>query len=113
MKCAQAYLAKTLPVVPPVLDEIEEPQSAGTASTDAVAGFLGRYLACEPHQLTVLALWVIYTWCFEHISTAVYLASLERFSPGLTVQRATEFRSATPSAADFPAIGVAYRGCAD
>jgi hypothetical protein len=83
MKRAQAYLAKTLPVVPPVLDEIEEPQSAGAASADAVARFLGRYLACEPHQLTVLALWVIYTRCSEHISTAVYLAVLRAFFAGI------------------------------
>src|SRR6267142_2970572 len=78
MNRAQAYLAKTLPVAPSALDEIEEPPSVETASgapiADAISGFLGRYLACEPHQLTVLSLWVIYTWCFERFSTATYLS---------------------------------------
>ncbi len=78
MNRAQAYLAKTLPVAPSALDEIEEPPSVETGSgapiADAIARFLGRYLACEPHQLTVLALWVIYTWCFERFSTATYLS---------------------------------------
>src|SRR5258708_34540893 len=78
MNRAQAYLAKTLPVAPSALDEIEEPPSVETASgapiADAIARFLGRYLACEPHQLTVLALWVVYTWCFERFSTAPYLS---------------------------------------
>ena len=77
MNRAQSYLEKTLPVAPSVLEEIEEPPSVETTSgapiADAIANFLGRYLACEPHQLTVLALWVIYIWCFEHFSTAAYL----------------------------------------
>ena len=77
MNRAQSSLEKTLPVAPSVLEEIEEPPSVETTSgapiADAIANFLGRYLACEPHQLTVLALWVIYIWCFEHFSTAAYL----------------------------------------
>ena len=39
----------------------------------AVVSFLRRYLVCDDHQLTLLALWVVYTRCFEHFSSAVYL----------------------------------------
>src|SRR5579864_9136755 len=63
MNHVQAYLRKkTLPH----LDEIED------IATD-IANFISRYLACGPHQLTLLALWVIYCWNFEHFSSAVYL----------------------------------------
>ncbi|HWZ46160.1 MAG TPA: DUF3631 domain-containing protein [Candidatus Saccharimonadales bacterium] len=77
MNRAQASLKKTLPTAPPIPEEIEEPTPAKTAPgatiADSIAAFLGRYLACEPHQRTVLALWVVYSWCFEHFPTAAYL----------------------------------------
>lgn len=40
---------------------------------DALAGFLRRYLVCTEHQLAILALWVVHTWCFEHFYVAAYL----------------------------------------
>ena len=71
----RAYLKKMIPMPPSVLDEIEESQFVETTSiADTVADFLCRYLACEPHQLTLLTLWVIYTWCFQHFYTAAYLS---------------------------------------
>ena len=77
MNRAQATLKKMLPMVPPALEEIEEPPSVETAPgapiANAIASFFDGYLACEPHQITVLTLWVIYTWCFEHFPTAAYL----------------------------------------
>jgi hypothetical protein len=39
----------------------------------AIVSFLRQYLVCDDHQLTLLALWVVYTRCFEHFSSAVYL----------------------------------------
>src|SRR6267154_2644927 len=47
--------------------------ATGVPIVDAISSFLSNYLACDPHQLTVLTLWVIYTWCFEHFFTAAYL----------------------------------------
>jgi hypothetical protein len=40
---------------------------------DAIANHISRYLACDPHQLTVLTLWAAHTWCYESFPTAVYL----------------------------------------
>jgi hypothetical protein len=68
---------RILPMAPPIPAEIDGPRPGKTAQhasiADVVAGFLSRYLACEPHQLTVLTLWIIYTRCFERFPTAAYL----------------------------------------
>jgi hypothetical protein len=53
MNRAHAYLEKTLPVVPSVLEGIEKPPSVETAS--AGAAFLGWYLACAPHRFICAA----------------------------------------------------------
>jgi hypothetical protein len=88
MNRVQAYLEKALSGAPPILAGIEEPPSvqiaAGAPVADAISAFLSRYLACEAHQLTVLALWVIYTWCFGHFSTNVYSAFFQRFFAGFS-----------------------------
>jgi hypothetical protein len=39
--------------------------------------------------------------------------AFERYLPPLTFRRATKSPSATPPEGEFPAIGVAYRACAD
>lgn len=70
MKRNRAYLKKMIPSAPPVSGETEEPPSVA----DDVTHFLRRYLACQPAQADILALWVIYTWCFGHFPTAAYLA---------------------------------------
>lgn len=96
----RAYLSKVSPQLPPglepetpgapvlvVADETEdlpvenspsepaiEPEPPDSpAMLDEVASFLGQYLACDEHQLAILALWVLHTWCFNHFATAVYL----------------------------------------
>ncbi|HEY6249119.1 MAG TPA: DUF3631 domain-containing protein [Candidatus Angelobacter sp.] len=40
---------------------------------DAIAAWISQHLVCDPHQLTVLTLWVAHTWSFQHSPTAVYL----------------------------------------
>ena len=40
---------------------------------DAVEAFIREFLVCDDHQLTVLALWSAYTWCFPNFLTAPYL----------------------------------------
>ena len=43
------------------------------ALLDEIASFLRRYLVCDEHQITVLALWVVHTWCFRVFHTIPYL----------------------------------------
>jgi len=31
---------------------------------DSLSTHIRRYLVCDKHQLTILALWTLYTWCF-------------------------------------------------
>jgi len=38
-----------------------------------VASYIRRYLVCDDHQLTILALWTLYTWCYNYFPTAAYL----------------------------------------
>lgn len=49
------------------------PVQDNTKELAALVEFLRRYLVCDEHHFTVLALWIIHTWCFELFSTAVYL----------------------------------------
>lgn len=71
MNTATAYLRKTN-LAALDANEIEGPSADSIA--DDIAAFLDRYLACEPYQLGILALWVIYTRCFQHFPTATYLS---------------------------------------
>lgn len=49
------------------------PEPPASQLFDAIAAHIGRYLACDPHQLTVLTLWAAHTWCFRSSRTAAYL----------------------------------------
>jgi hypothetical protein len=40
---------------------------------DELATFLSDYLVSTYDQLTILALWIVHTWCFEAFSTTTYL----------------------------------------
>src|SRR6516164_3069960 len=37
---------------------------------DSLSSHIRRYLVCDKHQLTILALWTLYTWCFDSFCTA-------------------------------------------
>ena len=39
----------------------------------SILDFLSRYLVCDEHQFTILALWIVHTWTFRNASTAAYL----------------------------------------
>lgn len=41
---------------------------------DEVCAFIARYLQCSESQRTVLALWVLHTWCFAAARSTPYLA---------------------------------------
>jgi hypothetical protein len=38
-----------------------------------IVSFLRRYLVCDDHQLTLLALWSLHTWCYPCFRTTPYL----------------------------------------
>ena len=40
---------------------------------DSIVVFLRKYLICDDYQLTILALWITHTWCFEQFSSVAYL----------------------------------------
>jgi hypothetical protein len=62
---------------------IESPTLADLENLDSITGdqllqeiseFIGRYLQCSDHQRTVLALWVIHTYCLPAAQVTPYLA---------------------------------------
>ncbi|HEY6349246.1 MAG TPA: DUF3631 domain-containing protein [Candidatus Angelobacter sp.] len=60
-----ADLIQRQPQLPPPPDPV--------AMLDSLAKFLRRHLVCEDYQLTLLALWIVHTWCFRSFPTAAYL----------------------------------------
>ncbi|HEY6350922.1 MAG TPA: DUF3631 domain-containing protein [Candidatus Angelobacter sp.] len=40
---------------------------------NAITGFLRRHLICDDHQYTLLALWIVHTWCARHFPAVPYL----------------------------------------
>src|SRR5215471_11722445 len=40
---------------------------------DGLTSFFRQYLACDQHQLNVIALWIVHTWCYQHFPTTAYL----------------------------------------
>src|SRR5882672_2583631 len=62
------------PFCAPSSAAVEElPAKDNAKQLAALVEFLRRYLVCDEHQFTVLALWIVHTWCFELFSNAPYL----------------------------------------
>lgn len=40
---------------------------------DSITSFIRRYLVCDEYQLTILSLWVVQTWCYQHFLSTAYL----------------------------------------
>ena len=40
---------------------------------DSVASYIREYLVCNDHQLTLVTLWGLYTWCYQHFRSVAYL----------------------------------------
>ncbi|HXB22890.1 MAG TPA: hypothetical protein VNV88_15995 [Candidatus Solibacter sp.] len=58
------------PTAPPA----EEEQASGAQKMlNEIVSFLRRYLVCDDHQLTLLALWSLHTWCYSCFPTTPYL----------------------------------------
>jgi len=62
----------TPPVVPPK-PLITEAKTPAMDMLAAIVAFLRKYLVCDEHQLTILALWIIHTWCYDVFPTSAYL----------------------------------------
>ncbi len=62
------------PFCAPFSEAVEDSPAPDNAKQLAtLVEFLRQYLVCDEHQFTVLALWIVHTWCFELFSTAAYL----------------------------------------
>ena len=40
---------------------------------DSIVAYLRKYLVCDDHQYTVLALWIVHTWTFRNFRSVAYL----------------------------------------
>jgi Protein of unknown function (DUF3631) len=57
------------------MPEPEPPKPAKNQKMlDDICAFLARYLQCSQNQRTVLALWILHTWCFAAARSTPYLA---------------------------------------
>ncbi|HEY6351612.1 MAG TPA: DUF3631 domain-containing protein [Candidatus Angelobacter sp.] len=71
---AAAKPASQSPPGPPERSPQSTPSNANPVEMlDGLTDFLRQYLVCDQHQLNVLALWIIHTWCYQHFPTATYL----------------------------------------
>src|SRR5579864_7420816 len=68
----QASPANQEQALVPIVDALP-PERPAHKLFDSIAAYISRHLACDPHQLTVLTLWVGHTWSFRGSPTAVYL----------------------------------------
>jgi hypothetical protein len=58
----------------PVGQPTEEDQAPEPPEmVNEIVSFLRRYLVCDDHQLTLLALWSLHTWCYACFYTTPYL----------------------------------------
>ena len=62
------------PAPPAVTESAPQPQPVALPETfDALYNLLGKYLVCTDHQRTILALWIVHTYCFEVFPATPYL----------------------------------------
>jgi hypothetical protein len=74
-KPAPVITAHVLEVKSATVPQPEPPKPTRSQKMlDDVCAFLGRYLQCSPHQRTVLALWILHTYCFGAARSTPYLA---------------------------------------
>ena len=49
------------------------PENPAPQMLDSISSFIRRYLICDEHQLTILALWIVHTWSYSRFLTTAYL----------------------------------------
>lgn len=56
-------------------ESVADPESTdGAALLDRVSQFIGRYLQCSEHQVTVMALWALHSYCLPAARVTPYLS---------------------------------------
>src|SRR5215471_2195513 len=65
----QTFTPPAVPSKPPVA----EPKTPAMDMLASIISFLRKYSVCDQHQLTILALWVVHTWCYDAFPTSAYL----------------------------------------
>src|SRR5215472_18131567 len=81
MKKALRKKRSPQPAPPAENDEDNTPDEASSIVTpgdhgdllSSLSSYIRRFLVCDDHQLTILALWCLYTWCYDSFLTASYL----------------------------------------
>ena len=61
------------PPVAPSRPPIAEPKTPAMEMLASIVSFLHKYLVCSEHQLTILALWIVHTWCYDAFPSSIYL----------------------------------------
>src|SRR5215471_18923010 len=61
------------PPAPPPVPAAAPKLAPAAEMLDAVAALLRQYIVCNDHQINILALWIVHTWCFDAFSTTPYL----------------------------------------
>jgi hypothetical protein len=58
---------------PPMPEPLSSAPESIDQTFDAIAKFIRKHLVCSDHQLTVLTLWVVHTYCFDLFAATPYL----------------------------------------
>src|SRR5215831_5967785 len=73
VSAAATPVPRTKPALTVAPPKPSPPPINGAELLDSIARFLRQYLVCDDYQFTLLALWIVHTWCFRQFSTAAYL----------------------------------------
>lgn len=87
------------PIEPAMAAPAPEPEPVPLIETfESLCGLLAKYLACSDHQRTILALWIIHTYCFEIFPVTPYLniSSPENQSGKTVCMRVLSLLSSNP-----------------
>src|SRR5215470_12649797 len=61
------------PPAPPPVAAAAPQLAPAPEMLDAIAALLRQYLVCTDHQINILALWIVHTWCFDAFASTPYL----------------------------------------
>src|SRR5262249_55843052 len=54
------------------------PNANAVEMLDSLTNFLRQYIVCDQHQLNVLALWIVHTWCYQYFHHRISQLPLAR-----------------------------------
>src|SRR5215468_6120765 len=61
------------PPAPPPVPAAAPKLAPAPEMLDVVAALLRQYIFCNDHQINILALWIVHTWCFDAFASTPYL----------------------------------------